>query len=112
MLKNSVRNSKPNRSFVANLVILNKAKSNLSIPWERSRGSTRCSFQKVKSAGAAKHAVLNHLGAFNSFGLPSREGALPDADGLHPGIRFGREPPPKSVVPLTCPFVKTSGKPR
>src|ERR1700719_703773 len=108
MLKNSVRNSIPNRSLVANLVLLNTAKSKLSIPWARSRGATRCAFAKVKSAGAAKHAVLNHLETLGSFGLPSREVALPDADGSQPGTRFGRAPPPKRVVPLTCPFVNTS----
>src|ERR1700674_3565022 len=112
MLKNSVRNSKPNRSLVANLVILINAKSKLSIPPARSRGSTRGSFPNVKSAGAAKHAVLNHLETLNPFGPPGREVALPEADGSQPETRFGREPPPKSVVPLTCPFVKTSGKPR
>src|SRR5258708_40307776 len=67
MLKTSVRNSRPILSLVANLVLLNTAKSKLSIPSARSRGSTRCSFPKVKSAGAAKHAVLNHLETLGSF---------------------------------------------
>src|SRR5260221_6870226 len=112
MLKNSVRNSRPNLSLVANLVLLNTAKSKLSIPSARSRGSTRCSFPKVKSAGAAKHAELNHLETLGSFGLPSREVALADADGSQPWTRVGRAPAPHSVVPLTCPLVKTNGKPR
>src|ERR1700681_3451995 len=112
MLKNSVRNSRPRRSFVANLVLLNTAKSKLSIPWARSRGSTRCSFPKVKSAGAAKHVVLNHLEVLGLLGSPSREVAFPDTDASQPATRFGREPPPKSVVPFTCPFIKISGNPR
>jgi hypothetical protein len=104
MLKNSVRNSRPRRSLLANRVFLNTAKSKLSIPSERNRGSTRDSSPNVKSAGAAKHAVLNHPS--------SREGALPDTPGLQPGTRLGREPPPNSVVPFACPFVNASGKPR
>src|SRR5712664_3775592 len=112
MLKNSVRNSRPSRSLVANFVLLNSEKSKLSIPCERSRGSTRGSFPKVKSGGAVKQEVLNHRGAPKLFGSPSFAVAVPDSDVRQPGIKFGREPPPNSVVPLSCPFVKTSGNPR
>src|SRR5260221_2318709 len=101
MLKNSVRNSRPNLSLVANLVLLNTAKSKLSIPSARSRGSTRCTFPKVKSAGAAKHAVLHHLDTLCSFEFASREVVLAHADGSQLRTRFRRQPPPQSVVPLT-----------
>src|SRR5882724_9778202 len=73
MLKNYVRNSNPKRPSRPNIVLLNKEKSKLLIPCARSWGSTRGSSPNVKSAGAVKHAVLNHLGALKSFGLPSRE---------------------------------------
>src|ERR1700686_1801150 len=112
MLKNSVRNSRPNRSLAANLVLLNKAKSKLLIPCARRRGSTRGSLPKLKSAGAAKQAVLNQRGAFTLFGSPSLEVELPDTDPLQPGKKLGGAPPPKSVVPFTCPLLKISGKPR
>src|SRR5216683_1203876 len=112
MLKNSVRNSRPSRSFAANFVLLNREKSKLSIPCERSRESTRGSSPKVKSGGAAKQEGLNHSGAVGLFGSPSLAVAAPGTDVWQPDTRLGREPPPKSVVPLSCPFVKTSGNPR
>src|SRR5229473_7747130 len=112
MLKNSIRNSKSRRSLAANLVLLNREKSELSTPSERRLGSTRGSFPKVKSGGAAKQEGLNHRGALRLFGSPSFVVAAPDADAGQPDTRFGREPPPKSVVPLSCPFVKTRGNPR
>src|SRR5258708_17604408 len=112
MLKNSVRKSRQRRSLAANLVLLNREKSKLSTPCERSRGSTRGSFPKVKSGGAVKQEELNHRGALRLFGSPSFAVAAPDTDVRQPETRFGREPPPKSVVPLSCPFVKTRGNPR
>src|SRR5713101_7533091 len=112
MLKNSVRNSRSSRSLAANLVLLNRAKSKLSTPWERSRGSTRGSFPKVKSGGAVKQEELNHRGGLGLFGSPSFAVAAPDTDVRQPDTRFGREPLPKSVVPLSCPLVKTRGNPR
>src|SRR5712692_6434205 len=112
MLKNSVRNSRPSRSLAANLVLLNREKSKFSTLCDRSRGSTRGSFPKVKSGGAVKQVVLNHRGTIRLFGSPSFALAPPDADVRQPDRRFGREPPPKSVVPFSCPFVKTRGNPR
>src|SRR6266446_10320001 len=112
ILKNSVRNSRPSRSLATNLVLLKREKSKLSTPCERSRGSTRGSFPKVKSGGAVKHEELNHRGTLRLFGSPSFDVALPGNDVRQPNIRLGREPPPKSVVPLTCPLVKTRGNPR
>src|SRR5229473_2160352 len=112
MLKNSVRNSMPSRSLAANLVLLNREKSKLSTPCDRSRGSTRGSLPKMKSGGAVKQEVLNHLAAFMLFESPSFDAALPGTDVSQLNVRFGREPPPKSVVPFTCPFVKTRGNPR
>src|SRR5258706_3127004 len=111
MLKNSVRNSRPSRSLAANLVLLNREKSKLSTPSERRRGSTRGSFPKVKSGGAVKQEELNHRGALRLFGSPSFLVAAPDTDAGQPDTRSGRGPPPKSVGPLSCPFVQTSGNP-
>src|SRR5580698_6289678 len=59
VLKNSVRNCKPNFSSGPKLVVLNIARSQLSIPPARSVGSTRDSFPKPKSLGAVKQAGLN-----------------------------------------------------
>ena len=59
-LKTSVRNSRPSRSLLVNRILLNNAASKLLMPCERSRGSTRDSVPNSKSAGAAKHDVLNH----------------------------------------------------
>src|SRR6266478_6127125 len=111
MLKNSVRNSRPSRSLVANFVLLNSEKSKLSIPCERSRGSTRGSFPKVKSGGAVKQEVLNHRGAFGWAGSPSLETAFPEILAGQPGTTLGREPPPNRVVPFTWPLVNTRGNP-
>src|SRR5258708_32681225 len=112
MLKNSVRNSRPSRSLAANLVLLNREKSKLSTPCERSRGSTRGSFPKVKSGGAVKQEELNHRGALRLFGSPSFAAAAPATDVRQPEARSGRQPPPKSVVAVYGPFVKTRGNPR
>src|SRR5258707_12675686 len=112
ILKNSVRNSRSSRSLAANLVLLNKEKSKLFTPSERSRGSTRGSVPKVKSGGAIKQEELNHRSALRLLGLPNFDAAAPDTDEGQPDTRFGREPPPKRVVPLSCPLVKTSGNPR
>src|SRR5713226_982861 len=112
MLKNSVRSSRPNRSLAANLVLLNSEKSKLLIPCARSLGSTRGSLPKVKSAGAAKHDVLNHLVAFALFGSPSFVVGAPETDASQPDRKSGREPPPKRVVPFTCPLLKINGNPR
>src|SRR3984957_21111055 len=59
VLKNSVRNCKPNFSPGPKVVVLNIAMSQLSIPSPRSVGSTRDSFPKPKSLGAVKQAGLN-----------------------------------------------------
>src|SRR6266478_4452995 len=111
ILKNSFRYSRPSRSLAPNLVLLKREKSKLSTPSARSRGSTRGSFPKVKSGGAEKQEALNHRGAFRLFGSPSLAVAAAGTDVVQPDTRFGREPPPKSVVPLSCPLVKTSGNP-
>src|SRR3974377_1573186 len=76
------------------LKILNNAKSKLLIPCARSLASTRGSSPNVKSAGASKHAVLNHFGMWLLFASPSREVALPCTTGLHAGTTLGRGPPP------------------
>jgi hypothetical protein len=65
----------------------------------------------VKSAGAEKQAVLNQRSAMESLGFPSLVAAGPATDAMHPGTKFGLEPPPKSVVPFAWPLLKTSGKP-
>src|SRR4029077_16501022 len=109
MLKNSVRNSRSSLSLAPNLVLLKREKSKLSTPSERSRGSARGSFPNVKSEGAVKQEVSNHLGAPVLLGSPSFAVAAPDTATLQSGTRFGREPPPKSVVPFNCPFVNTNG---
>src|SRR5277367_1247260 len=59
VLKNSVRNCKPNFSSGPKLVVLNIARSQLLIPSPRSVGSTRDSFPKPKSLGAVKQVGLN-----------------------------------------------------
>src|SRR6266481_9425161 len=88
-LKNSLRNSSPSLSSGPNRVRLNSAKSKLFTPAPRSLGSVRDSSPKVKSAGEAKQAVLNH----------SAICGMPDGlDVLQPGTLFGREPPPYEVV--------------
>src|SRR5260370_13477116 len=110
MLKNSVRNSRSSRSLAANLVVLNREESKLSTPYERSRGSTRGSFPNVKSGGAVKQKELNHRGAFRLFGFPSFAVAAPDTYGSR--TRFGREPPPQRVVPLSHPLVNPTPNPR
>ena len=57
-LKNSVRNCNLMRSAID--VVLNTAKSQLSIPCFRKLGSKRPSEPKVNAGAAVKHAVLNH----------------------------------------------------
>src|ERR1700677_4611884 len=59
VLKNSVRNCKPNFSPGPKLVVLNSARSQLLIPSPRSVGSTRDSLPKPKSLGAVKQFGLN-----------------------------------------------------
>src|SRR6202522_2507916 len=59
VLKNSVRNCKPNFSPGPKLVVLKIARSQLSIPSPRSVGSTRDSFPKPKSLGAVKQFGVN-----------------------------------------------------
>src|SRR5277367_6965382 len=59
VLKNSVRNCKPNFSSGPKFVVLNIARSQLSIPAPRSVPSTRDSFPKPKSLGAVKQFGLN-----------------------------------------------------
>src|SRR6266478_521952 len=108
MLKNSVRNSRSSLSLAPNLVLLKREKSKLSTPSERSRGSARGSFPNVKSGGAVKQEGLNHLGAPGLLGSPSFAVAALGTAVLQPAARFGREPPPKSVVPFSCPFVNTN----
>src|SRR5260370_18954433 len=71
ILKNSGRNSRSSRSLAANLVLLNKEKSKLFTPSERSRGSTRGSVPKVKSGGAIKQEELNHRSALGYWGCPT-----------------------------------------
>src|SRR5579862_610339 len=82
-LKNSVRNCTLMRSVI--VVVLNIAKSQLSIPWARNLGSKRPSVPRVKAGAAVKHAVLNHP--------LSRDVAEPEIDALQPAITFGLEPP-------------------
>src|SRR5438309_7003392 len=101
-LKNSTRDSIPARPSEPKTIFLNTAKSKLIMPSERKVGSTRGSLPKVKSAGAAKHAVLNH---------PSMRGRpLPDILS-QPGTIFGREPAPNRVASLACPLLNTRGNP-
>src|SRR5277367_1513600 len=85
VLKNSVRNCKPNRSPGPKFTVLNAARSQLLIPWPRSVGSTRDSFPKPKSLGAVKQAGLNQA-------IPpvSVTCAVPLE---HPGTTFGRNVP-------------------
>src|ERR1700757_4142232 len=59
VLKNSVRNCKPNFSPGPKFVVLNIARSQLLIPSPRSVGSTRDSFPKPKLLGVVKQAGLN-----------------------------------------------------
>src|SRR6202161_4374630 len=59
VLKNSVRNCKPNFSPGPKFVVLNIARSQLLIPSPRSVGSTRDSFPKPKLLGAVKQSGLN-----------------------------------------------------
>src|SRR6202522_2552873 len=85
VLKNSVRNSKPNFSPGPKFVVFFIARSQLLIPSPRSVGSTRDSLPKPKSLGAVKQAGLNQA-------MP------PDAATCavpleHPGTTFGRKVP-------------------
>src|ERR1700758_1211664 len=89
-LKTSVRNSTPILSDGPKVVLLNMAKSKLTIPCCRRLESTRGSFPKVKASGCEKQEVLNH-----SFNLDS---GLPDISALQPGSRFGRAPAPNAWV--------------
>src|SRR5258708_5182526 len=91
VLKNSVRNSKPNFSPGPKFVLLNIARSQLLIPWPRRLGSTRDSFPKPKSLGAVKQAGLNQANPPFSFTC-----AVPLA---HPGTTFGRKVP---IPRLAC----------
>src|SRR6266478_6380314 len=59
-LKNSTRNSIPVFASRPSMSFLKRAKSKLITPSERSVGSARDWFPKVKSAGAEKQAGLNH----------------------------------------------------
>src|ERR1700678_919950 len=59
VLKNSVRNCKPNLSPGPKFVVLNIARSQLLIPSPRSVGSTRDLFPKPKSLGAVKQFGVN-----------------------------------------------------
>ena len=59
-----------------------------------------------------KQAVLNHRGAVGSLKLPNRDESGAETEAWQPGTKLGRDPPPKSVVPLACPLLKISGKPR
>src|ERR1700723_3211099 len=85
VLKNSVRNCKPNFSPGPKLVVLNIARSQLLIPWPRRLGSTRDSFPKPKFAGAVKQAGLIQAIPPVSFTC-----AVPLA---HPPTTLGRKVP-------------------
>src|SRR5271163_3523681 len=91
VLKNSVRNCKPNFSSGPKLVVLRSARSQLLIPAPRSVGSTRDSFPNPKSLGAVKQFGLNQ--------------AIPPAPVTcevpleHPGATFGRKTP---IPRLAC----------
>src|SRR5246127_1185776 len=102
-LKNSTRDSIPARPSGPKTIFLNTAKSKLFTPSERKVGSTRGSLPKLKSAGATKHAVLNH---------PFRRDVAAPDDLLQPAITLGREPAPNRVASLACPLLNTSGNPR
>src|ERR1700722_18774633 len=91
VLKNSVRNCKPNFSPGPKVVVLNIARSQLLIPSPRSVGSTRDSFPKPKSLGAVKQVGLIQPFPPISFtcGAPL----------VHPGTTFGRKTP---IPRLAC----------
>src|SRR5277367_6887995 len=91
VLKNSVRNSKPNFSPGPKFVVVFIARSQLLIPSPRSVGSTRDSLPKPKSLGAVKQVGLNQA-------IPPVEAtcAVPL---VHPGTTFGRKVP---IPRLAC----------
>src|SRR6202453_2450174 len=91
VLKNSVRNCKPNLSPGPKFVLLNIARSQLLIPWPRSVGSTRDSLPKPKSLGAVKQAGLNQaIPPFSATCAAPLE---------HPGTTLGRKVP---IPKLAC----------
>src|SRR3984885_15926007 len=85
VLKNSVRNSKPNLSPGPKFVVFLIAMSQLLIPSPRSVGSTRDSFPKPKSLGAVKQAGLNQA-------IPPVEVTC-EVPLAQPGTTFGRKTP-------------------
>src|SRR5271156_1939774 len=85
VLKNSVRNWKPNFSSGPKFVVLTSARSQLSIPAPRSVPSTRDSFPKPKSLGAVKQFGLNQA-------IPPDAGTC-EVPLEHPGTTFGRKTP-------------------
>src|ERR1700757_3894896 len=91
VLKNSVRNWKPNFSAGPKFVVLTSARSQLSIPAPRSVGSTRDSFPKPKSLGAVKQFVLNQA-------IPPDEVTC-EVPLEHPDATFGRNTP---IPRLAC----------
>src|ERR1700744_2491913 len=91
VLKNSVRNCKPNFSSGPKFVVLNIARSQLSIPALRSVPSTRDSFPKPKSLGAVKQAGLSQA-------IPPVE-ATCEVPLEQPGTTFGRKTP---IPKLAC----------